>query len=72
MDLQFRIELETAVDAGHYEVEFRQHLIRIIERAVGENVGLDPFEDTNPAAGFVELVDARCCSLISSTDRPPA
>src|SRR5262249_8643679 len=29
--LQFRIELETAVDAGYHEVEFCQHLIRIIE-----------------------------------------
>jgi hypothetical protein len=36
---------------------FCQRLIRIIESAVGEDVRLNPFEDTKLLVGFVESVD---------------
>ena len=43
LGLGFGIELEAAVHAGHDEVETLQHLIRIIQRTVGKNIGRDAF-----------------------------
>ena len=43
--LGFSIHLEPAVDAGDYEVESDQHVVRIVQRSVRQNVGLDPLQD---------------------------
>src|SRR4051812_9126335 len=44
--LEFRIQLETAVDACDHEVKARHYVVRIIKRAVSQNVGFDTFENT--------------------------
>src|SRR6478609_7776713 len=38
------VEFEAAVDARDHEVEAMQHVLRIVQRAVDQNVGLDAFE----------------------------
>lgn len=43
--LRLPVQFEPAVDAGHQEIEALQHLIRIVQRAVGQNVRLDAFEN---------------------------
>ena len=37
--------VEMTVDAGHNVIERRQHLVVVIELAVGEDVALGAFED---------------------------
>src|SRR4051794_26580076 len=56
--LLLAVHAEPAVDAGDDEVEARQDLVGIVERAVAKNVGLDPFEDVELAAvTLVQPVD---------------
>ena len=43
--LRFAVQLEAAVDAGDQEIEALEHLVRIVERAVSQDVRLDAFED---------------------------
>src|SRR5581483_6602454 len=44
------VQLEPAVDARHDEVEAGEDIVRIVERAVDEDVRLDPVEDVKPPA----------------------
>ena len=44
--LRCAVHVETAVHACRDKVERFQHLIRVIKRAILENVGFDTFEDT--------------------------
>jgi hypothetical protein len=53
LGLRFSIELESAVDARNHEVELVEHLVRIVQRAVGEDVGLDALQDPEV---FAELL----------------
>jgi hypothetical protein len=48
---------EPAVHARHHEIKRREHLLRVVQRAVGQDVGLDPLEDAKAAKLPVELVD---------------
>src|SRR5438270_12137679 len=43
--LHLPIEAELPVDAADYEIKAAQHVVRIIERAVRKDIGLDPLED---------------------------
>jgi hypothetical protein len=43
--LRCAVHVETAVHARHDKVERFQHLIRVIKRAIRENVGFDTLED---------------------------
>jgi hypothetical protein len=53
--LLFLILPELAVDACHDEIEPTQHLVGIVERAVRQDVGLDPLEDAEfPGVLLVE------------------
>ena len=53
-------ELKPAVDTRHNEVEARQNLIRIVQRAVHEDVRLDTLQDTEVAGvAFVQPVNFR-------------
>ena len=42
LGLGLGIKLESAMHTRHDEIETSQHLVRIVERAVFEDVGLDP------------------------------
>src|SRR5262249_53252798 len=56
--LRLGIEPEIAVDARHNEIEARQHLVRIIERAVGEDIGFDALENAEAlSVALVQPVD---------------
>jgi hypothetical protein len=56
--LSLPVEAELPVDAADYEIEAAQHVVRIVERAVRKDIGLDPFEDAEAAAERrVEAVD---------------
>ena len=48
--LRLPIEAELPVDAADDEIEAAQHVVRIVERAVWKDVGLDPLEDAEAAA----------------------
>jgi hypothetical protein len=55
--LSLPVQLEAAVDARHDEVETLQNLVAIIERAVGQDVGLDALQDPEfLAEALVEAV----------------
>jgi hypothetical protein len=71
LGLRFPIELEPAVDAGDHEIEPPEDIVRILERAVGQNVGFDPLQ--NPEfLGELSRSASRCCSWICSSESPPA
>jgi hypothetical protein len=55
--LALGIELEAAVHAGNDEVEARQHVFRIVQRAVHQNIGFDAFEDS-------EFLAIRCVQTV--------
>src|SRR4051794_8661421 len=62
---------KAAMHAPHYEIEARQHVIGVIERAVGQNVGFDAFEDPElPRKVRVQLVREHMLS-IDLLDREP-
>ncbi len=51
-------QAELAVDAGNDHVEAVEHVVRIIQRAIRQNVGLDTFEDAESAVeALVHSVD---------------
>jgi hypothetical protein len=55
--LRHPVKLEAAVDAGHDEVEPIEHLVRIVEGAVGQNVRLDALQDPEVLAElFVQAI----------------
>ena len=45
LGLGLSVEPEASIDAGNDEVEPSQHLIRVVERTVGEDVGFDALQD---------------------------
>src|SRR5436853_2487597 len=56
--LRLPIEAELPVDAADDEIKAAQHVVRIVERAVREDVGLDALEDVEAVAECrVEAVD---------------
>src|SRR5438045_1456008 len=56
--LRLPVEAELPVDAADDEIEAAQHVVRIVERAVRKDIGLDAFEDAEAAAERrVEAVD---------------
>ena len=58
LSLALAIELEAAMDACHHEIELFEHVDGIIQRSVGENIRLDPFEDAKALAiPAIEAVD---------------
>src|SRR5438105_1242961 len=58
--LRLAVELETAVHACDHKIKAGQNVVRVVEGAVGEDVGLDAFEDAEAlAVPSVELVDLR-------------
>ena len=44
------IKLEAAMNAGDHEIKSRQHLVGVIQGAIGENVGFDALEDMKVVA----------------------
>jgi hypothetical protein len=51
--------------ARHDEVEARQHVVRIIQRSVGQDIGFNAFEDAE--ATSVSLVQrVRFCMLLGN------
>ena len=66
------IELETAMDAGHDEVEALEDLVRIVEGAVDQDVGFNPLQDPEPLAeGSVQPVGFAVL-LLDLFERKPA
>jgi len=56
--LAFGIKLEAAMHAGHDEVEPLQHVIWIVQRALGQNIRFDAFENPKVVPiGSVQSVD---------------
>ena len=56
--LRLPIEAELPVDAADDEIKAAQHVVRIVEGAVREDIGLDPLEDAEAVAECrVEAVD---------------
>jgi hypothetical protein len=61
----FRIHFEPAVDAGDHKVKSGQHVVRIVQRSVCQDVGFDPLQDpevlsellVEPVSFAVLLVD---------------
>lgn len=50
------VHLEPAMDAGDHEIECGQHLVRIVQRAVRQDIGLGPLQDPEVLSEFlVEL-----------------
>src|ERR1700712_3646502 len=43
--LRLAVQFEPAMDARDHEIEALQYVVVIVERSVGQNVGLDAFED---------------------------
>ena len=71
--LRLRIQPEAAMDARHDEVEAGQDIIRIVKRAVFENIRLDPLQDAEISSIPAFSASASlCCSLTRSRERPPA
>src|SRR5207302_3581672 len=56
--LRLPIEAELPVNAADDEIKAAQHVVRIVERAVWKDVGLDPLEDAEAAGERrVEMLD---------------
>ena len=51
------VHLEPAVDRGDHEVERVEHVGRVVERAVGQDVRLDSLEDADRRVAILERVD---------------
>ena len=43
--LRLPVQLELSVNARHDEIEAIEHLVRIVERTVGQDVGFDALQD---------------------------
>jgi hypothetical protein len=70
--LGLAVELEAAVHAGDNKIEAGQHLVRIVERAIGEDVGFDALEDAKAlAVALVEAIDLGVLR-VDFIDREPA
>ena len=70
--LRLPVEAELPVDAADDEIEAAQHVVRIVERAVRKDIGLDPLEDAEAAAERrVEAVDLSLL-LLDFLDRETA
>jgi hypothetical protein len=48
--LRLPVEAELTVDAADDEIEAAQHVVRIIERAVRKDIGLDALENVEAVA----------------------
>src|SRR5262245_66255024 len=57
--LPLAVEFEATMDARYDEIEGRQHVRRIVQRTVGEDVGFDALEDPEASGLPVEVVDSR-------------
>src|SRR5215207_664070 len=58
LGLRLPLHAELAVDAADDEIEAAQNVVRIIERAVRQDVGLDPLENAEAAVeSGIEAVD---------------
>ncbi len=67
-----RIEPKAAVHACDHEVEAREHIVGIIQRAIRQNIQLDPFEDMKRSAElFLQSID-RSVLRGDLRDREPA
>ena len=56
--LCFTIQRESAMDARDYKIELTQHLIWIVQRSIGENVGIYSFENAKvPSVLLIETVN---------------
>jgi hypothetical protein len=54
------------VYAGDYKIKARENVVGIIERAIGQDVGLNAFENAEALAiALIEPLDLRvlCCNL---------
>ncbi|MCP1912891.1 hypothetical protein ACVWZM_005570 [Bradyrhizobium sp. USDA 4501] len=71
------VQFEPAANARDHEVESLQHVVGIVERPVGKNVGLDSFEDPEILAeslvqpvGFPvllrDLLDRKTASIVAA------
>ena len=70
--LRLPVEAELPVDAADDEIEAAQHVVRIVERAVRKDIGLDALEDAEAAAERrVEAVDLSLL-LLDLLDREAA
>ena len=63
LGLRRAVHFKLPVNACDDEIEAREHVFRIIERAVSKDVRLDAFKDTERAAVLHALASA-CCSAI--------
>ena len=58
LGLLLMLEPKAAVYAGNDEIECCQHLVRIVQRAIGQDVRLDPLEHPKfSAIGFIQSLD---------------
>ena len=56
--LRFAVKAKAAVDAGNDKIERCEHLVRIIERPIRQNIALNAFEDAKTVRVFaVETVN---------------
>ena len=63
---------EARMDGADRVIEFAQQLVRIIERAIGQNIDFGGFQDTEAVQVFIQRSMKRICCRRSSTDTPPA
>src|SRR5262245_17179311 len=49
------VHREAGVNRAHHEIEAVENLVRVIESSVGEDIGLDSFEDTKTVRDFIQL-----------------
>src|SRR4051812_36446880 len=43
--LRLPVELESTMDARHDEIKAFEHLVRVVERSICEDIGFDPLQD---------------------------
>ena len=57
LGLRLPVQLEAAMDARHNEIEAFEHLVRVVERSIREDVGFDALQDPEiPTEGLVQPV----------------
>jgi hypothetical protein len=67
------VEAKPAVHARNNKIEACEHLVRIIEGTVTQDIALDAFEDAKaPRVFAVGRSISACCAAISSMLSPPA
>src|SRR6185312_6315796 len=70
--LRLPVHLEPAMDAGDHEIEAGQHVLRIIQRAVGQDVGLDALQDPEVLSEFLVESSSLAMLLFDLFDREAA